>query len=163
MKKTIIFSFLIGLYLGFIIFMPKQFLVFTIEKYLKKENVYLNASYKENLFSLKIINGKIFINGINPINFKTAVFYPLILYNSLNIDNIFINFQNLNIKKLNIKYSIINPFKVIINGLSNFGKIDGFIDLKNRFLKIYIINLTNQNLKSFLRKDNKGYFYYEKF
>jgi len=164
MKKFLIFlSFLIGFYIGFIIFMPKNFLIFTAEKFLKKENIYINAKYKENLLNEEIKNTKIFINSINLIEFKRAKIFPLIFYNKININNILINFKNLKINNLNITYSIINPFKVFIQGNSNFGKIDGFIDLKKRFVKIYIINLTNTNLKTFLRRDKKGYFYYEKF
>jgi len=164
MKKLLIFfSFLIGFYIGFIIFMPKNELIFTIEKYLKKENIYINANYKEHLFNEEIKNAKIFINSINLIKFKNAKIFPFIFYNKINIKNILIHFQNLKINYLNISHSIINPFKVFITGDSNFGKINGFIDLKNRILKVYIINLTNKNLKSFLRRDKKGYFYYEKF
>ena len=164
MKKFLIFfSFLIGFYIGFIIFIPKNFLIFTAEKYLQKENIYINANYKESLFNEEIKNAKIFINSINLIEFKKAKILPLLFYNKININNISINFKNLKINNLNITYFIINPFKVLIKGNSNFGKIDGFIDLKKRILKVYIINLTNTNLKLFLRRDNKGYFYYEKF
>jgi len=164
MKKFLIFfSFLIGFYIGFIIFIPKNELIFTIEKYLKKENIYINAKYKESLFSEEIKNAKIFINSINLIEFKKAKILPLLFYNKININNISINFKNLKINNLNITYFIINPFKILIKGNSNFGKINGFIDLKKRILKVYIINLTNSNLKTFLRRDKKGYFYYEKF
>jgi len=159
MKKFSIFlSFLIGFYIGFIIFMPKNFLIFTAEKYLKKENIYINAKYKENLINSEIKNAKIFINGINLIEFKKAKFFPLIFYNKISINNILIHFKNLKINNLNITYFIVNPLKVLIQGDSNFGKINGFIDLKKRFLKVYILNLTNSNLKTFLRRDN-----YEKF
>jgi len=164
MKKFLIFlSFLIGFYIGFIIFMPKNFLIFTAEKFLKKENIYINAKYKENLLNEEIKQANIFINGISLIEFKKAKIFLFIFYNKVSINNISIHFQNLKINNLNITHLIINPFKILIKGNSNFGKIDGFIDLKNRFLKVYILNLTNRNLKTFLRRDKKGYFYYEKF
>jgi len=164
MKKFLIFfSFLIGFYIGFIIFMPKHYLVFTLQNYLKKENIYINGKYKENLFTEEIKQANIFINGISPIEFKEAKVFPFIFYNKVSINNILIHFQNLKINHLNTIYSIITPFKILIKGDTNFGRIDGFIDLKKKILKVYILNLTNSNLKTFLRRDKKGYFYYEKF
>jgi len=161
MKKF--FIFLISFYIGFIIFMPKSNLLFSLEKYLKHQNIYLNATYKENIFKLNIKNAKIFINKINLIDFKEAHIMPFIFYNKLEIKNIFIHFQNLKVSNLDINYSILNPLKILIKGNSNFGKIEGFVNLKDKFIKIYILNLTNNNIKSFLQKDKKGYFYYAKF
>ena len=84
-------------------------------------------------------------------------------FNSLKATNIDIDFGNLNISNLDITYSIINPSKIYIKGDSNFGRIDGIVDLIDRKIKVYILNLSNSTLKAILRKDKKGYFYYELF
>ena len=156
------FIFLAGLLIGIIFFMPKDNIYYTAQKYLAKENIYINSSVK-NGFSLELTNGKVYQNGIDFASFKDIRILPFLFFNKIEAKNIAINFQNLNISNLNITYSIINPIKIYITGSSNFGKIKGKVNLIKKEIKIYILNLTNNNLKNFLRKDKKGYFYYAKF
>ncbi len=160
MKKILFF--LVGLFIGFILFMPKENLYYTFQKYLSKQNIYINSQIKSNL-TLNLYNGKIYENGINLVNFKEIKIIPFVLYNKITAKNIKINFQNYKITYLNITYSIINPTKIYIKGNSTFGKIQGEVNLIKHYLKVYILNLNDYNLKSFLKKDNKGYFYYAEF
>lgn len=156
---TIILSFFIGL----IIFMPKENLFFTLQKELKKENIFINTKASSNLIDLKLDNSKIFVNKINIANIESIKITPLLFFNKIDLKNIKIDFNHLNIDNLNLTYSILTPFNVDIKGSSNFATIKGFIDLKNRNMKIYLLNLTNKTIKSFLKKDKKGYFYAQKF
>ena len=160
MKK--IFIFLTGFLMGIIFFMPKDNLYYTAQKYLAKENIYINSSVKNGAV-LDLKNGKVYQNGIDFASFKNIKIMPFLFFNKITAEDIKINLQNLNIDNLNITYSVINPIKVYINGSSNFGKITGEINLIKKEIKVYILNLTNNNIKSFLRKDKKGYFYYAKF
>ncbi len=160
MKRIIIFVF--GLFIGVIIFMPKDNLYFTLQKYLAKEKIYINSKIKSNL-KLTLYNGTIYQNDIDFAYFKKIDIMPFLLYNNIKVKNLKINFQNYKIKTLNITYSILNPVKIYISGKSSFGIISGEINLLKRFIRIYILNLSDVNLKTFLRKDNKGYFYYAKF
>lgn len=156
---TIILSFFIGL----IIFMPKENLFFTLQKELKKENIFINTKTSSNLIDLKLDNSKIFVNKINIANIESIKITPLLFFNKIDLKNIKIDFNHLNIDNLNLTYSVLTPFNVDIKGSSNFATIKGFIDLKNRNMKIYLLNLTNKTIKSFLKKDKKGYFYAQKF
>ncbi len=156
---TIILSFFIGL----IIFMPKENLFFTLQKELKKENIFINTKASSNLIDLKLDNSKIFVNKINIANIESIKITPLLFFNKIDLKNIKIDFNHLNVDNLNLTYSILTPFNVDIKGSSNFATIKGFIDLKNRNMKIYLLNLTNKTIKSFLKKDKKGYFYAQKF
>jgi len=160
MKKFILF--LIGLFIGFIVFIPKDNLYYTLQKYLSKEKIYINSNIKNSLI-LTLSNGKIYQNGINLAQFEKVKIIPFLVYNNIKAKNIKISFQNIKIDNLNITYSIINPLKIKINGTSNIGKINGEVNLIKKIIKIYILNLNNNTLKSFLRKDKQGYFYYEKF
>lgn len=160
MKKF--FLFLIGLFIGFIVFIPKDNLYYTLQKYLSKEKIYINSDIKNSLI-LTLSNGKIYQNGINFAQFEKVKIIPFLVYNNIKAKNIKISFQNIKIDNLNITYSIINPLKIKINGTSNIGKINGEVNLIKKIIKIYILNLNNNTLKSFLRKDKQGYFYYEKF
>ena len=161
MKKF--FIFLIGLIIGLIVFMPKKNLYFTLQHFLQKEKIYINSEINSNIISLNLKNGTIFYKGIDAVKFKNIFIYPFLFFNNIKATNIKIDFGNLNINNLDVTYSIINPLKVYIKGDSNFGKIDGSIDLVNRKIKVYILNLNNSTLKAILKKDKKGYFYYESF
>ena len=161
MKKF--FIFLIGLIIGLTVFMPKKSLYFTLQHFLQKEKIYINSEINSNIISLNLKNGTIFYKGIDAVKFKDVFIYPFLFFNSLKATNIDIDFGNLNISNLDITYSIINPSKIYIKGDSNFGRIDGIVDLIDRKIKVYILNLSNSTLKAILRKDKKGYFYYELF
>jgi len=160
MKKILIF--LVGFFLGLIVFMPKDNLYFTLQKYLSKENIYINSDIY-SFVNLNLKKGTIYYNGMDLVAFDKVIISPFIFFNKIEADNIKIKFQNLKIKKIDVVYSIINPLKVYIKGSSNFGEIDGYIDLIKRQVKIYILNLNSNFLKSLLKKDKKGYFYYVSF
>jgi len=160
MNRFIIF--LIGFFLGFIIFMPKNNLYFTLQKYLSKKNIYINSKIDSSV-SLNLKNGIIYYNGMDIITFDKVKILPFIFFNKIEAYNLKIKFQNLKIRKIDIVYSIVNPFKVYINGNSNFGEIKGNVNLLKKHIKIYILNLSNNILKKFLKKDKKGYFYYATF
>jgi len=160
MKKFIVF--IIGLFLGLIIFMPKENIYFTLQKYLSKKNIYINSNIN-SFFDLSLKDGIVYYNRMDIMTFKKIDVLSFIIFNKIDVNNLKINFGNLEIKKANIYYSIITPFKIYIKGISNFGHIDGNIDLIKRKMKIYILNLNNQFLKNILQKDKKGYFYYATF
>ena len=160
MKKFTVF--IVGLFLGLIVFMPKDNLYFTLQKYLAKENIYINS--KINSFNtLNLENGTVYYNGMDIITFNKIEILPFVFFNKIDVNNLKIKLENLDIKKADITYSVLNPLKVYIKGSSNFGDIDGEIDLIKRKIKIYILNLNNRFLKNMLKKDKKGYFYYAAF
>ena len=160
MKKILIFF--AGFLIGLIIFMPKDNLYFTFQKFLASQNIFINSKIK-NTLTLTLYNGKIYQNGINLASFKETTIIPFILYNKISAKDININFQNYKIKNLDITYTLLNPIKIYISGNANFGKIEGIINLFEHFIKIYIFNLNDSNLKPFLKKDKKGYYYYASF
>jgi len=154
---------IISILLGVILFMPKENLFFTLQKELSKQNIYINTKTSSNLLSLNLSNSTIFVDKMDLAKIKQTNILPLIFFNKIELNKISINFNNLQIKHLNIIYSILDPFKIKIDGNSNFANITGIINLKNHKLKIYLLNLTNNTIKSFLKKDKKGYFYVQTF
>jgi len=160
MKKF--FIFLLGLLIGIIIFMPKDNLYYTLQNFLKKENIYINSDIKSSLY-LQLKNGVVYYNKMDISKFKEIDILPFIFYNEIKAKDIEINIGKYKITSLKAFYTPFYPIKIFIKGSSNFGKIEGNIDLLKKEAKIYILNLTNNSLKSFLKKDKKGYFYYAKF
>ena len=159
---------ILGYILAFLIavfaFIPTKNLFFLMQKELSSQQIIINSDkIREFPFDLGLNNVDIFYKNIKVSHIDNINLLALIIFNKINIKNIKINFQNLFIKDLNAKISILNPLKIYIKGKGNFGDINGVINLKDRILKIYIINLKYNNIKYFLKKDKKGYFYATKF
>ena len=155
-----IISYIVLFFISLIAFLPQENIFFEIQKLLSKNKIYINVdSFNNKPYTLHLRNVKIYYNNVNFLDvdeIKTLLFF---IFNKIQLENIKLNFQNLKINILNIKYNLFDPYEIIINGISNFGNIDGYINLKNKKGKIYILNLKNNNLKYFLKKDQKGYFY----
>lgn len=157
MKKVF---YVVLFFISFIWFFPKDNLFFSVQDILSKNQIYLpsvkveDKGYKLNIKDVKIYYNKMDIGSIENIDF-----FSFLVYNRIFLSNIKLNFQDLFIKKLNINYFIVSPFKISIVGDANFGKIDGFFDLKDKKGKIYILDIKNNDIKSLLNKDKKGYFY----
>ena len=157
MKKVF---YVVLFFISFIWFFPKDNLFFSVQDILSKNQIYLpsvkveDKGYKLNIKDVKVYYNKMDIGSIENIDF-----FSFLVYNKFYLSNIKLNFQDLFIKKLNINYFIVSPFKISIVGDANFGKIDGFFDLKDKKGKIYILDIKNNDIKSLLNKDKKGYFY----
>jgi len=160
MKKFVLF--LLGFFIGIIIFMPKDNLYYTLQNFLKKQNVYINSDIKSSVF-LSLKNGTVYYKGMDVSKFKEIDILPFVFYNQINGENIKLNIGNYEINSVKIFYTLFYPVKIFISGKSNFGELNGYIDLIKREVKIYVNNLTKISIKNFLKKDKKGYFYYAKF
>ena len=144
----------------FTIFLPRENMFFSLQDILTKDKIYVNTkNIENNIFDLSLNNNKIYYKDINIAKINKIKSLLFIIYNKVELKNIKLNFQNLKINFLNFKYALFSPYKILISGLANFGKIDGFIDIKKEKGKIYLLNLKDNNIKYFLKKDKKGYFY----
>ena len=89
-------------------------------------------------------------------------------YNSLNIENIKMDesLQSMApkvIDELNVKYSVLNPLNVTLDGLGSFGTATGVVALKAKQVRIdFPVAKEIQTFKKFLKKDKTGGWYYEK-
>ena len=156
MKKAF---YLVLFFLSFFWFFPKESLFFSLQDTLAKNRIYLPSKVKDKGYKLNIKKTKIYYNKIDFGKIENIDFFSFLIYNKAFLSNIKLNFQELFIKKLDISYFVLSPFKVNIVGDANFGKIDGFLDLKDKKGKIYILDIKNNDIKSLLNKDKKGYFY----
>ncbi|AZV45723.1 hypothetical protein C3L23_00045 [Nautilia sp. PV-1] len=162
MKKFI--TVLAGFIIGFYIFMPKTEIFYFIQNILSKNGIYLTANTKSDIYKLNLSNGKIYYKSIKTAEFKKALIYPYIFYNKLYITDITLPIDNIKINEVSLTQNIIHPFIIQIKAESNIAKnIYGNINLSNKEIRIYFIKIYNNAIKQFLKKDKKGYYYYEKF
>jgi len=163
MKKILIF--LLGLILGFYFFMPKEEFFYLIQKKLyQTNNIAVTADIKSDVFKLSLLKGKIYYNDIQTATFDKAYISPYIFYNKINIFDIKLPINNLNITKITLTHNILNPYIIKLTANGNFAKkIHGNINFSKKEVRLYFEGVKNNTVKKFLKKDKKGYFYYEKF
>ena len=156
MKKF--FLALFGFYIGIIVFMPKESLFYKVLETADKKGInVISKTYQTPIF-LEIKNAKIFYLKMPSAQIQKIKIYPFLVYNRIDAKNITLKIGDYKIKNLNIIYI---PFlNAKIKGEASFGTFEGYANFKE--IKIYIKN-PKRDIKGFLRKDNKGYFYYERF
>jgi hypothetical protein len=170
LKKFALAVFYLVIFILFLaIFAPKEYLYYKIE-HLLKDNFNLvisNESIKEHLLSTEIKKAKLFIKGIEIGDIKKAAIYPDILANALVVEDFTTNknislIPAIDIKNLTLFYTPIYPIKLFIKAKSNIGKIEGFVNLKERKVLIDIFG-NPRGLREFIKikRVAKGHYRYE--
>ncbi len=167
MVKRIVGGFLLFLVLMWIL-APKQELYYLLEKKLKENDIVLsNETVTDTWVGLNIKNADVYVKGIKMANIADLQLNIFFFYNSLNVENINID-ESLRamapkaIDELNVKYSLLNPLNVTIDGLGSFGTASGTVALKAKQIHIdFPVAKNIQAIKKFLKKDKTGGWYYE--
>ena len=165
-----ILIFLIALYVGIIIFMPKSELYYYGEKELKKQGIVIdNEIVESKLASLDIIHPVVYYQGVDVLRIAKLKITPLLFVNKVEAQgvellNVAKQFLNIDIDKLKLNHIIFKPFRVKLWAVGSFGEADGFINLKKRVIHIDITKIKNINpIKRFLKKGAKGWYYESRF
>jgi len=169
MVKNIII-FIVALYIGIVIFMPKSQLYYYAEEQLNSKGIVIgNEELVDKIPSLDILHMVVYYQGIDVVRVSKLKITPLLLINKIEADdiellNIAKKFLNVNITSLKANQSILKPFKVKIDAVGNFGVVSGYADLKNRIIHLDLIKPKDINsIKRYLRKSSKGWYYESKF
>ena len=167
MVKRIVGGFFLFILLMWL-FAPKQELYYLLEKKLKEKDIVLsNETVTDTWFGINIKNADVYVKGIkmaNTANLQLNIFF---FYNTLNVENINID-ESLHamapkaIDELKVKYSVLNPLNVTMDGLGSFGTATGAVALKEKQVHIdFPVAKDIQTIKKFLKKDETGGWYYE--
>jgi len=167
MVKRIVGGFFLFILLMWL-FAPKQELYYLLEQKLKeKDIVFSNETVTDTWFGLNIKNADIYVKGVKMANTADLQQNVFFFYNTLKIENININ-ESLHamapkaIDELNIKYSVLNPLQISMDGLGSFGTAMGTVALKEKQVHIdFPVAKDIQTFKKFLKKDETGGWYYE--
>jgi|GEM_PF-6461156 len=160
MKKVLVAS--LGLYFGILFFMPKDSLFFTLQKELAKKNIFLTAQTSLTPSTLNLDEMKLYYGKLDIATAKTGAIYPFLFLNIAHIDDINLSLGNYTIDRVSALHTLLHPLKISLSGKSNFGSLDGAIDLARHELKLYVESPT-PDIKPYLRKDTQGYYFYAKF
>jgi hypothetical protein len=157
---------LIVVWLGILVFMPKQEFYYKLEEELSKHEIKLNeTNINEGLFSLNLKQVTVYFKGINvatieEVNLFTLLFYNSIELQSLTVDDSLKKMLPQAIHKAVAKYSILSPLEVSLDATGSFGSAAGNIDLNEGKVRLDFNESKNiEMLKPQLKKDDKGWYY----
>jgi len=156
--KALLYAFIF--IMMFLFFLPKVELYYTLEKELEKQKIVLSDERIEDSgFSLHISDAKLYWNSVFGGQIEKIKLSTFLLHNSLSFENAKLNhalssFLPGKIEYLNVRYSIINPIKVVISGNGDIGEIKGYINPFVKEIKIELNPPANMRSKygSLLRK-----------
>lgn len=163
-KKTVIFFIYIVFFLVALLYiMPKDSLYFYAEKKLKKYDIIINKEKVVNEdFGLEIRNAQIYFNSIlnakvYEANTKIYIVNNSLEANKINLSSVLKSFIPSNIDKVKVSYTVIEPLKVKIYAVGEFGEIDGDFNLikNNLIIKLKPSKLMLKKYVSTIRMFNK--------
>jgi len=162
--------FIVALYIGAVIFMPKSQLYYFAEQQLKDKGVIIgNEKIVDRLTSFELLHPVAYYQGVDIARATKVKVTPLLLINTLKAEdiellNIAKKFLNIHIDSLSAKHSIFKPYRVKIDATGNFGVAHGYANLKKRILHLDLTESKNINsIKRYLKKGAKGWYYESKF
>ncbi len=165
MVKNSLIVFIV-VWLGILVFMPKQEFYYKLEEELAKHEIKLNeTTMKEGLFSLDLKQISVYFKGINVATIEELHIFTLLFYNrielqSLTVDDSLKKMLPQEIERAVAKYSIFSPFEIMVDASGSFGSMAGKIDLNESNLRLDFNESKNiELLKPQLKKDEKGWYY----
>ncbi len=165
-----IFLFIVALYLGLVLFMPKTELYYYIEKQLSSYGVVIdNEELNSKPTFLEVLHPIAYYQGADVARVAKIKVTPLLFINKIEADNIELlnvakQFLNVSIDSLKVNHSILKPYRVKIDAVGSFGVANGYANLKQRVIHIDIIKPKSINsIKRFLKKGEKGWYYESSF
>jgi hypothetical protein len=130
-KKAFLFmAYTLFFLLAVVYFAPKENLYYLLEQKLATHGfIIADEKIKEGSFSLEIDEAQLYFESIKSADISHAKFLTLLVYNSLEIQNIELDeisapFLPSKIDNISIKQSILNPFALHVKAQGEFGKID---------------------------------------
>ena len=162
--------FIVALYLGAILFMPKSQLYYFAEKQLKQYGIVIgNEELNDKLGSLEILHPVAYYQGVDVVRATSVQVMPLLFINKLEADNVELvniakKFVDIEITELKLNESILKPYRIKIDAKGNFGVANGYANLKSRVVHIDIVEPKDINsIKKYLKKGDKGWYYESRF
>jgi len=167
-----LFGFIILFFLALSYVTPKVNFYYLLEKKLQKQKIILSdEQIKDKGFTLNIKNTKVFYDSIESakvekINITTLFFFNYISIKNVKLSGIASSFIPINIKNIDVSYSIFNPINISISASGDFGESTGSFNLLDNNLNISInpskLTLTKyKKTLKYLEKNQDGAYSYD--
>ena len=153
-----------------ILLAPKKELYYLLERQLQKQGIILaQEKLTETPLGLKVEEAKLYLEGVEFGKIDRISLWTLLVYTQVDVKS----FQpasrvrkllNLELSRARIRYALWHPSRMKVEAEGSFGKTEGMIDLRKRTILLRWTKTGNlQGLKSYLKKDSKGWYYERKF
>ncbi len=142
MKKFLLV--LLFFYLGFVLFMPKINLYYTLENFAKKEHVEIKEGVlKDRWWDLKIDEAKVYYDGISSFVAAHATIVPWIVYNRVHLSDVrpskeLERILRVHAKSVILTHSLLDYKHLLIEAEGDFGLLHGTLDLMARQVKLIL-------------------------
>lgn len=153
-------------WLGILVFMPKQELYYKLEEVLDRYEVRLNeAEVSEGFFSLNLKQVNVYVKDIKVATIEEVSLFSLLFYSSMKVQSLKVDDSLKNMvpeetKSALLRHSIFSPEEVLVEASGSFGTLTGEIDLNTRQVHLDFNESKNiQMLKPALKKSEKGWVY----
>jgi hypothetical protein len=151
---------------------PKVNLYYQFEHAVKPYDIILSGEeLKDKKLWLEINDASLYYQQIESARIKRIDVMFFVLYNRITAEHIRLastlkDFVPLDISYVTLRYSILNPLKVLLESSGDFGELTGEFLLQERILnvKLYpssIMTKRFQSTLSRLKQDSTGGYYYE--
>jgi len=167
------FAYTIFFVLMLIYMLPEVSIYNYVEQQLKKYDVIISGEELiDTGFSLQINHSTLSLKSVDGAKATQINISIFTLYNSINIDNIYLSsmastFIPLNIENAKVLYSIINPLNIKARAYGEFGEVSAKFDIVKRILRVKLypsklmLKKYRNTLKNF-KKSKDGVYIYEK-
>ena len=155
-----------------IYFLPKQSLYYFAEQELQKQEIILsNEEIVEKIFSLELQHGTLSYKSIPSakaakIDIKLLAFYNVINIDDIHVSSVASTFIPLNIKNIELKQTLLNPFNLFLKAHGEFGEAKGVLHILDQNISL-ILKPSPLMLKKYsstlhqLKKNEKGEYQYD--
>ncbi len=170
MKKIILF--IVVFYLGFVLFMPKVNLYYTLENFVKKEHVEIKeGTLKDRWIDLDIKDATVFYDGIASLEAKELRISPWLFYNKVTATGVSPTKEikrmfDASAKKVTLTYSLLAYKTIMIEAEGDFGTLHGTLDVIKQ--KVHLILepsakfKNNTIVRQYFKKEEEGLVYESK-
>jgi len=165
------FAFLAFFVLALIFFAPKIGMYYFLEQELKVYDAIISGeTLQDKGLHLEIKDAQIFVYSIESATIKTCDVTLLLFYNTINASEITLSqsaksFVPLKIERLQISYTILNPLRINVHVIGEFGSAQANVHVLERTLHVelqpsQIMSQEYKNaLKEFAKSEDGGFTY----
>lgn len=172
MKKVALVLLNIFVFMLFMFYLlPKENLYYLLEQNLKKESVVLsNEKFYDRGLQLEVSDATLFYKGIESadigkIRFDFFLLYNVVVLKEIKLSTIAEAFMPINVKRIELKYTIFNPFRISGKAIGEFGEADIFLHLLEKKIKVILspseimLKKYKNSLKQFKKSEDGEYIY----
>ena len=165
-----IFLVFVSIWIAFLMFMPKAEFYYALEAKLAEKDILINeGSIEEGLFTLTLNDVSLYVKGIEVAKIKEVQFFTLLFYSSVTIDTLDVD-ASLQGKipektsEASATHTLFLPTILSIDANGTFGMVEGNVNLLDNNIRLNFVTTDKMDmLKSFLKKDEKGWYYERSF